>query len=52
MNEHPNEPQPEERDERASIPPDDEGEEDAEGPRGNPEVDEEALRQGQQNQDE
>jgi hypothetical protein len=52
MNEHPEEPDEQQSDERASIPPtEDEGDaarEDPEGPRGNPDVDEEALRHGQQ----
>jgi hypothetical protein len=51
MHEHPEEPEPEERDERAATPPEDDGGEDAEGPRGNPEVDEEALRHGQQDRE-
>jgi hypothetical protein len=50
MSEHPEEPDPERSDERATIPPEDG--EDAEGPRGNPDVDEEALRHGQQDRDE
>jgi hypothetical protein len=51
MSEHPEEPDPGRSDERATIPPDEDGE-DAEGPRGNPDVDEEALRHGQQDRDE
>ena len=53
MSEHPREPDPEQRDERASIPPDQDGDAGGEdqGPRGNPEVDEEALRHDQQDRD-